>query len=121
MRKPDPLGELSFHLGVQIVRLVRKVRAETQEYGLCDQLIRSGTAPGALVCEAAEAESLRDMSHKFGIALKEARETKYWLRLLVHGMEYSEEELSQVFATLNSVTALLVSSRKTLRERIKRK
>ena len=95
-----------------------KVRAETKEFAVCDQLTRSGTAPGALIREATEAESPKDMHHKFGIALKEARETEYWLQILIHGIGICEEDLTDTLEKLDSVTAMLVASRKTLKKRI---
>jgi four helix bundle protein len=49
---------------------------------LSNQVLRSGTSIGANVEEAQAAESKADFIHKYNIALKEARETKYWLKLL---------------------------------------
>ena len=46
------------------------------------QAVRSGTAIGALVCEAQDAESKKDFIHKLSIALKESNETEYWLTLI---------------------------------------
>ncbi|WP_413167942.1 four helix bundle protein [Capilliphycus salinus ALCB114379] len=60
---------------------------DKQEYVLSKQLLRSGTAIGALVREAEHAESRADFAHKMAIALKEANETLYWLELL-HQADY---------------------------------
>ena len=121
LKNTIPLQEQSFRLGVLILSLVQELRKQAVEQSICDQLVRAGTAPGALVCEASEAESPKDMSHKFGIALKEARETSYWLQLLVQGVGMNENDLSEEFETLNSVTAMLVASRITLKKRISKK
>lgn len=56
--------------------------AENKEYVLSKQLLRSGTAVGALVRKAQNTESLKDFIHKLGIAQKECDETSYWLELL---------------------------------------
>ena len=53
-----------------------------KEYVLSKQILRSGTSVGANVHEAEASESKKDFIHKLGIALKEIRETSYWLNLL---------------------------------------
>lgn len=59
------------------------VRRHGQEFvSVADQLARSGTAVGALLEEGAVAQSRRDMAHKHALALREVRESAYWLRLL---------------------------------------
>lgn len=72
----------SFAFAVQVVNLYKLLRAEKREGILSKQLLRSGTAIGALVREAEQAESKADFVHKLAIALKEANETEYWLALL---------------------------------------
>jgi len=72
----------SFAFAIRIVRLYKYLCAEKKEYVLSKQLLRSGTAIGALVREAEQAESKTDFIHKLAIALKEANETEYWLLLM---------------------------------------
>ena len=74
--------EKSFAFAVRIVILYKHLCAEKKEFVLSKQLLRSGTAIGALVREAEQAESKADFVHKMAIALKEANETEYWLELL---------------------------------------
>jgi len=74
--------EKSFAFSVSIVKTCQKLQSEQKEYVLSKQLLRSGTAIGALIREAEYAESKKDFVHKFGIAQKEANETLYWLELL---------------------------------------
>jgi len=50
---------------------------------LVGQLVRAATSVGANYCEADEAESKKDFRHKIGICVKEARETKHWLQMMV--------------------------------------
>ena len=72
----------SFHFAVRIVNLCRHLRQEKQEYILTKQLLRSGTSIGANIAESQQAQSTSDFVHKLSVALKEATETAYWLRLL---------------------------------------
>src|SRR4029077_201241 len=83
-------NEKWFAFGVRIVKLARYLRDDKREFVLSRQVLRSGTAIGALVREAEHAESKADFIHKMSIALKEANETSYWLELLCHG-EYITE------------------------------
>ncbi|WP_217348978.1 four helix bundle protein [Prosthecochloris sp. GSB1] len=69
--------ELSFGFALRVVKLCRFLEKEKKEYVLSRQLLRSGTAIGALVREAQQAESRADFIHKLSIALKEANETEY--------------------------------------------
>lgn len=77
----------SFRFAVRIVRLYKHVCATKQEYTLSKQLLRSGTSIGANIAEAQQAQSRADFISKVSIALKEATETKYWIRLL-YASEY---------------------------------
>ncbi|MBI2061289.1 MAG: four helix bundle protein [Nitrospirae bacterium] len=80
--KDGPLQTKSFAFAVRIVSLYKYLCNEKREFVLSKQLLRSGTAIGALVREAEQAESKPDFIHKMAIALKEANETEYWLLLL---------------------------------------
>ncbi len=82
-----PIHEKSFTFAVRIVKLSQYLQSEKREYVLSKQILRSGTAIGALVREAEHAESKADFIHKMSIALKEANETMYWLDLL-HQSDY---------------------------------
>ena len=73
------------------------------------QLLRSGTSIGANICEAQQAQSPMDFLSKMSIALKEAYESDYWLRLL-HGTEYlTKDEYDSIIADCRAITKLLVS------------
>jgi len=72
----------SFSFAVRIVNLYKYLTTEHKEYVLSKQLLRSGTAVGALIREAEQAESKADFVHKMAISLKEANESAYWLELL---------------------------------------
>jgi four helix bundle protein len=76
------IKDKSFAFALRTVRLCRYLSSEKREFVLSKQLLRSGTAVGALVREAEQAESKADFIHKMAIALKEANETDYWIELL---------------------------------------
>ena len=80
--KPFDIKERTFEFGVRIVRLVNTLPRTVAGIEVGRQLVRSGTSIGANVEEADGAESKKDFIHKMGIARKEARETRYWLRIV---------------------------------------
>jgi four helix bundle protein len=75
--------ERTFEFAVEIVKFADKISKRSWiGKKLASQILDSGTSIGANVEEAQAAESRADFTHKYSIALKEARETKFWLRLL---------------------------------------
>lgn len=86
------LKKKSFAFAVRIVKQYKSLREDKQEFVLSKQLLRSGTAIGALVREAQNAESKADFIHKLGIAQKETDETLYWLELLKETGFLDEQE-----------------------------
>ena len=86
--------ERTFEFAGSIVKLADEVSQNSSSARiLATQMLRSGTSVGANVEEAQAAESKADFVHKYNIALKEARETHYWLRLLVASNKVSSEDL----------------------------
>jgi four helix bundle protein len=79
---PFEIRERTFQFAVRVVRLVRRLPKTLDAVEIGRQLIKSGTSVGANVEEAHGAESQRDFTHKMSIARKEARESRYWLRLI---------------------------------------
>ncbi|HBT78073.1 MAG TPA: four helix bundle protein [Planctomycetaceae bacterium] len=80
--KKSVVRDKSYTFALRIVRLYQYLTGEKREFVLAKQVLRSGTATGALVHEAEQAESRADFVHKLSIALKETHETGYWLLLL---------------------------------------
>jgi four helix bundle protein len=93
----------SYDFALAIVRLYKQL-LEKKEYVLSKQILRSGTSIGANVHEAVSSESKKDFVHKLGIAVKEARETSYWLNLLKDGEYLPVPE----FDTLNGLCGELI-------------
>ena len=76
------LKDKSYIFAIEIVKLSQLLVKDKKEFVLSKQLLRSGTAVGALIREAEFAQSKPDFIHKMSISLKEANETIYWLDLL---------------------------------------
>lgn len=88
--KDSAIRQKSMDFAIRIVKLKRFLQ-KNKEFDISGQLVRSGTAIGALVREAEYAESKADFVHKMRIALKEANETSYWLELLFETEILTEE------------------------------
>ena len=118
MKTNNHILEKSFDFSVRIVNLCKYLQNDKKEYILSKQLIRSGTSIGANVNEAQAAQSKNDFIAKLSIASKEARETKYWLDLLVE-TDYLPKESQNVKSILeqsNELIKLLTSIIKTTKE-----
>ena len=114
---PPDLRERTFRFAIRVVKLCRHLEAKNGvPRVLARQLLRSGTSIGANVEEAQAAQSRADFVNKNAIALKEARETHYWLRLLQASGELPEhvaEGLQQESGELMRILgAVVVSARK---------
>jgi len=83
MAKYNILQEKSFAFAIRIVKLYQYLCEEKKEYVLSKQIVRCGTSIGANIEEAIGGQSDKDFLSKLGISYKEARETIYWLRLLM--------------------------------------
>ena len=104
----------AFALG--IIKLYKGL-IERKEFVLSKQILRSGTSIGANVNEAVSAQSKRDFVHKMSIALKEARETIYWLRLLKDSDYISETEFDKMFTACDELIKILTKIILTTKEK----
>ncbi len=99
----------SFDFAVRIVNLYKHLTTDKKEFVLSKQLLRSGTSIGANVSEGEKGQSKADFNAKMNIALKEANETFYWLRLL-HKTDYlSDKEFLSMQSDIDEIIAILVS------------
>lgn len=112
------LKNKSYGFALEIVRLSQYLVADKKEYVLSKQLLRSGTAVGALIREAEFAQSKKDFIHKMSIALKEANETLYWLDLLKDTSYLVEDKYLSLHSVCKELVAMLVSSIKTSKKSI---
>jgi len=113
------LKEKSYKFAVRIVKLAQYLINEKKEYVLSKQIIRSGTAVGALVCEAEFAQSNADYINKFSVSLKEANETDFWLSLLKDSGYIDDKMYESISKDNNEFLSLLVSTIKTLKSKQK--
>ena len=115
MRNENAIEAKSFDFAIRIVKLYQYLTNEKKEFVLSKQLLRSGTSIGANVAEAERAQSQADFYSKMSIALKEANETDYWLRLLYKTDYLTENEYNSINKNINEIIALLVSITKTVK------
>ncbi len=111
--KENVIANKSFDFGVKIVRVCRKLTEEKKELVLSRQLLKSGTSIGANVEEAAGGFSRKDFNAKFQIAYKEAKETKYWLRLLYAADYLDKSDFEPLLTDTEEILKILVSILKT--------
>ena len=106
----------SFLFAVRIVKLSKHLNTSKKEYVLSTQLLRAGTSIGANIAEAEQAQSRADFTSKMNIALKEAVETNYWLRLLQASDYLSETEFSSIHSDCRELEKMLTAIVKTAKQ-----
>lgn len=99
----------SFQFAIRIVRLYKFLCEEKKEYILSKQLLRAGTSIGANVTESQQAQSKLDFVSKISIALKEASETKYWIKLLGATEYLSENQTKSILDDCVEIEKILVT------------
>ena len=103
------IEEKSFRFAVRIVNLNKHLQTNKKEFVLSKQLLRSGTSIGANISEAQQAQSRADFLSKLEIALKEASETKYWLRLLYATEYLTADQFESMHQDCSEIEKILVS------------
>ena len=116
MDRVSPLMDKSFAFAVNIVFFCFELQKQ-KEYVLSKQLLRSGTSIGANIEEATQGQSRNDFISKLSIALKEAYETRYWLRLLNATKLGDKKKIDQFIIDVNEIIRMLVASIKTAKSR----
>lgn len=112
-QKESAIRDKSIEFAIRVVKLCRYLNDDKKEYILSKQLLRSGTAIGALVREADYAESKADFIHKIHIATKEGSEAEYWILLLFKSGLITEKEFESIQPEINQINRILVSILKT--------
>lgn len=106
----------SFLFAVRTVKLYKHLCTNQKEYILSKQLLRSGTSIGANIAEAEQAQSRADFISKMSIALKEAVETNYWLRLLQASEYLGEAEFLSIYNDCRELEKMLTAIIKTSKQ-----
>ena len=108
--KKNILANKSFSYAMRIVNLYKFLINDKKEYVMSKQLLRSGTAIGALITEAQNAESKKDFIHKLGIAQKECAESIFWLNLLVQSNYLKDSQFNSIEVDTEELLKILRSS-----------
>lgn len=103
----------SYKFALRVINAYSYLSKEKQEYVLSKQLLRSGTAIGALVSESRFAQSKADFISKMHIALKEANETRYWINLLHDSKFITTPMYESIFPEIEEIVCILAAIVKT--------
>ncbi|BAP31430.1 CHP02436-containing protein [Chryseobacterium sp. StRB126] len=106
----------TFEFALRIIKFYTKCKAQN-EFILSKQILRSGTSIGANVEEAIAAQSKKDFISKLSIANKEARETRYWLRLY-HSSNLVQIEIDSYLKDIEMIINILTKIIKTSSENL---
>ncbi len=115
--KENAVQEKSYSFALRIIKMYRWLCEEKKEYVLSKQLLRSGTSIGANVEEAIGGVSDKDFSAKMGVSYKEARETRYWLRLLNDSELIGNAAFESILYDCEELLRLIGSICKTMKAR----
>jgi four helix bundle protein len=119
MESNSIVADKSFSFAVRIVKLYKYLCNEKKEYVLSKQLLRSGTSIGANIHEGLNGQSKRDFLMKMNIALKEAGETQYWIKLLTASDILTEHESKSIHEDCVELVRMLTAIVKTTSGNIK--
>ena len=109
----NPLQEKSYLFAIDIVKTCRSMIDTQKEFVLSKQLLRSGTSIGANIEESQFAQSKADFISKLSIALKEASESRYWIRLLAETNTIPLDVKEALLRALHDIINILIRSIKT--------
>lgn len=115
MKEDNPIQTKSYAFALRVVKLYRFLCEEQKEFVLSKQLLRAGTSIGANVEEAIGGQSDKDFKAKLSIAYKEARESKYWIRLLRDSGYLNEPQAESLLNDIEEILKICGSILKTLR------
>lgn len=115
------LKNKSYSFALSVIKNYKEIITDHKEYFLSKQLLKSGTAIGALVREAEFAQSKTDFISKLSIALKESNETEYWILLLRDSTFISISIANNLLFLNKELIGMLVSSIKTTKLSINKK
>jgi len=111
------LKSKSYEFAVNIIKLCHFLVKKKKDFQISNQLLRSGTAIGALIREAEYAQSPKDFVHKLSIALKEANESSYWLDLLKDTEYITSEQHKNLYGLNIELIKMLIASIKTTKSK----
>ena len=113
------LQQKSFAFALKVIDIYKQIVSSHKEYVLGRQILKSGTAIGALIREAEYAQSKADFISKMSISLKESNETEYWLLLLRDSGYLEKEKANEMIANNKELIKMLISSINTTKKSLK--
>ena len=116
MEKENIIQKKSFNFALIIVSLYKET-IKQKEYIISKQLLRSGTSIGANIEEAIAGQTKKDFAHKMTISLKEARETRYWLKLLKES-DLVDINIDKYLLEIDEIISILVKIIKTTNQNL---
>ena len=116
MLKDNLIADMTENFALRIIEMYQYLRKEKHEDVMSLQIYRSGTSIGANISESKNAQSKPDFVSKLSIALKEAGETEFWLKLLYKSQTISEKEYESIQNDLNIIIGTLVKIIKKTKE-----
>ncbi len=117
--KENLVKNKSFDFSIRVIKLYKFLAEDKREYVLSKQVLRCGTAIGALIRESEFAESKKDFIHKLSIALKEANETEYWLELLNKASYIDDTAFQSIQIDVKEILKILTAIINTSKQKIK--
>ncbi len=112
------IPERTFKFGIMIVRLASKLPRNSAGFAISGQLIRSGTSIGANIEEAQNSGSKKEFVRGMTIALKEARECHFWLRIISESIPFPKSDLSELTQENVEIIKILTSSVKKAKNKL---
>lgn len=104
--------------GERVIDLAKSVIKNPVTISIINQLVRSGTSVGANCCEADCAESKKDFEHKIGLCKKEAKESRYWLRMLARAEPVFKKEAQNLWREANELQLIFITIIKNSKNKI---
>jgi len=103
------IKERSFWFGVEIVKLVADLPKNTAGFAVGGQIVRSGTSIGANIEEAQNAPTKKEFIHGMTISLREARETEFWLRIIIESDLIGKEKIDNLIEENKEIIKILTA------------
>jgi len=119
MRQNNIIQEKSFAFAVRIVNLYKFLCEEKKEFVLSKQILRSGTSIGANIEESLGGQSDKDFFTKVTIAYKEARETVYWLKLLLATDYLNQEQADSLLKDAEEICKIIGKIQITTKDKLR--
>jgi len=117
MKTENTIQIKSYQFALRVVKLYKYLIEEKKEFVLSKQILKSGTSIGANIEEAIGGQSKADFISKLQIALKESRETHYWIRLLVDSNYLDKKSGKSILSDCEELLKLLNSILKSAKKK----